>query len=197
MSPRPRPLGASLPDTPATRTIAGVLTVALLGSILAPARKLGPDQGRVRDSFPFSHYPMFSARRKEHYWVTHLLGITADGQQRPLHYSYAGTGGLNAVRRQLRRRVNDGEGKRLARRAARRIASREHAEDRDIVEVHVVKGRYLIEPFMRGAGEEEFTSRLRVKGRAAVPGRGDASGRGDVPGRGDAPSRAADEEGAR
>ena len=171
MSPRPRPLGASLPDTPATRTIAGVLTAALLGSILAPARKLGPDQGRVRDSFPFSHYPMFSATRKDHCWVTHLLGERSDGTITPLHYSYLGTGGLNAVRRQVRRRVKNGEGQQIADRAAERLARRNRREDRTVARLHVVRGRYLVEPFMRGVPEAQYTSRLDVRGTAVIPGR--------------------------
>lgn len=165
-----RPVGASTPDTVATRAIAGLLTAALLTAIALPARKLGRRE-EVRDSFPFSHYPMFSAQRKSYYWVTHLLGIEADGTSRPLHYSYLGTGGLNAVRRQVRRRVRDGDGPMLAERAAELVARRDRPADRGVVRVHVVRGRYLVDPFMRGRSREDFTTRLRVSGSAEVPGR--------------------------
>lgn len=165
-----RPLGASTPDTVATRAIAGLLTGALLTAIALPARRLGRRE-EVRDSFPFSHYPMFSAQRKSHYWVTHLLGIEADGTSRPLHYSYLGSGGLNAVRRQVRRRVRDGDGPVLAERAAELVARRDRPADRGVVRVQVVRGRYLVDPFMRGRRREDFTTRLRVSGSAEVPGR--------------------------
>jgi hypothetical protein len=165
-----RPPGASTPDTVTTRLLAGVLAGALLTAIALPVRRLGRDE-EVRDSFPFSHYPMFSAKRKPHYWVTHLLGIEADGSARPLHYSYLGTGGLNAVRRQVRRRVEDGDGPLLAERAAVLLAGRDRPADRGVIRVHVVRGRYLVDPFMRGREREEFTTKLRVSGTADVPGR--------------------------
>ncbi|WP_114855306.1 hypothetical protein [Brachybacterium sp. YJGR34] len=167
----PGTAGASLPDTDTTRWLAGAATAALLTAVALPMRRLGRDQTEVRDSFPFSHYPMFSGKRGSHYWVTHLLGLTADGAARPLHYSYLGTGGLNAVRRQLRRRVRAGEGQHLADLAAERIASRDRSADRDIVTVQVLRGRYLVDPYMLGADPQEYTSRLDVRGTAAVPGR--------------------------
>lgn len=164
------PAAASIPDSRSTRALAGLLTGALLTAVALPIGRLGREG--ARDSFPFSHYPMFSARRKAHYWVTHLLGVAADGSVRPLHYSYLGSGGLNAVRRQVRRRVHEGDGQLLAERAAARIAGRDRPADREVVQVQVVRGRYLVEPFMAGAAREQFTSRLDVRGTAAVPGRG-------------------------
>lgn len=165
-----RPAGASIADTQTTRLLAGVLSAALLGAVGLPARRLGRGE-QTRDSFPFSHYPMFSATRKPHYWVTHLLGIEADGEVRPLHYSYLGSGGLNAVRRQVRHRVRDGDGQLLADHAAALLAARNRIADRTVVRVHVVRGRYLVDPFMRGAERDQFTTRLRVSGTADVPGR--------------------------
>lgn len=162
-------LGATVPDTAGTRLIAAVVTALLLTAVSLPARRLGRDD--ARDSFPFSHYPMFSAKRKDHYWVTHLLGVRADGSVAPLHYSYLGTGGLNAVRRQVRRRVLSGDGQRLAERAAELLSVRDRAADRDVVRVHIVRGRYLVEPFMTGRAREVFTSKLDVRGSADVPGR--------------------------
>ena len=163
--------GASIPDTEITTALAGLLAGALLTAVALPMRRLGSGQTQVRDSFPFSHYPMFSAKRKDHYWVTHLVGVDADGTTRPLHYSYLGTGGLNAVRRQVRRRVRDGDGPELAERAGALLARRDREADRTVVRVHVVRGRYLVDPFMRGAPAEEFTTKLQVRGTADVPGR--------------------------
>lgn len=169
------PPTASIPDGPLTRVLAGALAAALLGAVSLPIRRYARPEDEVRDSFPFSHYPMFSATRKSHYWVTHLLGVKQDGTVAPLHYSYLGTGGLNAVRRQVRRRVADGDGQVIADRVAARIASRDRVQDRDVVRVHVVRGRYLVAPFMEGADRDTFTSKLDVRGSADVPGRGAAS----------------------
>lgn len=173
-SPRaPGTPGASIPDTGASRLLAGLLAGALLTAVALPARNLGRGERgeEVRDSFPFSHYPMFSAKRKAHYWVTHLMGVEADGTVRPLHYSYLGTGGLNAVRRQVRRRVGAGDGPELAERAAARIARRDRTGDREVLRVHMVRGRYLVDPFMRGRSREEYTTRMQISGSADVPGR--------------------------
>lgn len=163
--------GASIPDTEAARALAGLLTAALLTAVALPIRRLGRPEEEVRDSFPFSHYPMFSAKRRDHYWITHLVGVEADGTTRPLHHSYLGTGGLNAVRRQVRRRVRAGAGPEIAEHAAALLARRDREADRAVVRVHVVRGRYLVDPFMRGAAAEEFTTRLQVRGTADVPGR--------------------------
>ncbi|MFE7605001.1 hypothetical protein ACFU1Q_07530 [Brachybacterium paraconglomeratum] len=165
-----RSAGASVPDTPTTRLLAGLLAGALLTAVALPARHFAAE-GEVRDSFPFSHYPMFSARRSAHYRVAHLLGIDADGTSRPLHYSYLGTGGLNAVRRQVRRRVRDGDGQLLAEHAAALLAVRDRAEDRGILEVRMVRGRYHLESYLRGSDGEDFTQKIELVGAAPVPGR--------------------------
>lgn len=165
----PVPLPASVPDTAGSRAAALGLLGVLLAAILLPMRRLL--RADAPDSFPFSQYPMFSASRKEHQWITHLLGVRADGSVEPLRHALAGAGGLNAVRRQLRRRVREGDGPRIAEQVAAAIAERGAARERGIVRVHVVRGRYLLRPFMAGAGREEFTSRLQVCGSADVPGR--------------------------
>jgi len=165
-----RPAGASVPDTTATRVLAGLLAGALLTAVALPARHFATE-GEARDSFPFSHYPMFSARRSSHYRVAHLLGIDAEGRSRPLHHSYLGTGGLNAVRRQVRRRVRDGDGQHLAEHAAALLAARDRAEDRGILEVRMVRGRYRLDTYLRGGDLEDCTERLQLVGAASVPGR--------------------------
>lgn len=155
--------------------MAAALAGALLTAVALPARRFadGPD---ARDSFPFSHYPMFSARRRAHYRVTHLLGVYADGTTRPLHHRYLGTDGLNAVRRQVHRRVRNGDGQVIAEHAAALLASRDRAEDRGIVEVRVVRGRYHLDAYLRGEDREGFTRRLDLRGTAPVPGRTGALG---------------------
>jgi len=61
-----------------------------------------------RDGFPFSWYPMFSARRGKTSSVTCVIGVDLNGNQHQLHYRYAGFGGHNQVRRQLNRMAVEG-----------------------------------------------------------------------------------------
>ncbi|MDQ3628740.1 MAG: hypothetical protein M3419_08025 [Actinomycetota bacterium] len=124
---------------------------ALLAAVLAPMRQHW--RSKARDGFPLSYYPMFSARRKRHGTVTHLVGQTATGSRRLLHYSYAGTGGLNQVRRQLRRTVREGRAGDVAALVASRVATRPRRGDEAVTRVQVVTGRYAYDDFFSGQRE--------------------------------------------
>jgi len=95
-------------------------SAALLGAVITPVRQNW--RPVPRDGFPLSYYPMFSARRRRTGTVTHLVGVDADGRSRVLHYRHAGTGGLNQVRRQIRRSVTEDRADALAERAAGSVA---------------------------------------------------------------------------
>jgi hypothetical protein len=136
---------------------------ALLAAVLAPVRQHW--RAEPRDGFPFSCYPMFSARRSAHGTVTHLVGLQDDGSRRVLHHSYLGTGGLNQVRRQLNRSVRDGRAQELATTAAALVAARPRRGDGAVTEVRVVTGRYRYDAFF--AGDREPV-REQVHATAAV-----------------------------
>lgn len=121
---------------------------ALLAAVLSPLHQ--HRRARPRDGFPLSYYPMFSDRRKKHGTVTHLVGLTAGGSRQLLHYSYAGTGGLNQVRRQLYRTVRAGRAEDVAAQVAARIATRPRRGDADVARVLVVTGRYNYGDFFHG-----------------------------------------------
>jgi len=138
---------------------------ALLVSILAPIRQNWRTQRR--DGFPLSYYPMFTAKRKRHGSVVHLLGIDAEGGRRVLRYSYAGVGGLNQVRRQLRLAVAGGRAQEVADIVATALSRRPRTLDRSVVEVRVVTGRYPYDEFF--AGHRHPVDEL-VHASAPVPG---------------------------
>jgi hypothetical protein len=122
--------------------------VALLGSVLVPIRQNW--RAKPRDGFPLSYYPMFSAKRKRHGSVVHLVGVDAEGERRVLRYSYAGTGGLNQVRRQLRRAVAAGRAQEIADNVASAVSTRPRRSDKSVVEVRVITGRYHYDDFFAG-----------------------------------------------
>lgn len=124
-------------DTP--RHAATATTVVVV-AVLAPMINLW--RSSPRDSFPLSHYPMFSARRDTHVEVSYLCGVRADGSRRRLDSRLAADGGMNQERKQIARAVRRGRGDHLARRAARRLDSRNlHL---DVVTVEVVTGTFAI-----------------------------------------------------
>lgn len=119
---------------------AGILFAPLrhyAGSPLAVRRKKVE-----RDSFPVSTYPMFSADRNGKVTVPHVIGLTATGQRRPLHYRHYGTGGLNQVRKQIARAIRHGAADDVAQRYADSLAASKRAKDRQIVTVVVVRSRF-------------------------------------------------------
>jgi hypothetical protein len=131
-----------------TKLAALAVSAALLAAVLAPVRQHFREN--LRDGFPLSCYPMFNAERQKHGFVTHLVGYEADGTRRILHYSYLGAGGLNQVRRQLRRLALAGRGGELALEVADAVASRSGKADAAVVRVDVVTGRYDYAQFFSG-----------------------------------------------
>jgi hypothetical protein len=130
------------------RARAALTSAVLLGMVLYPI--LQNWRRRPRDSFPFSYYPMFSARRGDTAEVTYAQGATSSGAHAPLHFKYIGAGGLNQVRRQLRRLVRDGGAEETCLRVAQRVASARDSQLRDIVEVRVVTGDFVLDDFSGG-----------------------------------------------
>jgi len=138
---------------------------ALLTAVMAPVRQHW--RPTRRDGFPLSCYPMFTAKRHRHGTVTYLLGVQGDGVRRFLHYSYLGSGGLNQVRRQLRRAVHEGRAAEIASSAATALARSPRRGDRSVTQVLVVTGRYCYDDFFTGNREPVAET---VHATAAVPG---------------------------
>nr|MDQ3611509.1 hypothetical protein [Actinomycetota bacterium] len=82
--------------------------------------------------------------------VTHLVGLDARGGRHLLPHTLVGPGGLNQVRRQLRRLVRRGRAEQVCRDVARRLAADTGRRHAHIVEVRVVTGRYHFDDYFAG-----------------------------------------------
>lgn len=142
--------------------LAGGASLLTIGAVLWPVVENWREE--PEDGFPLSYYPMFTAKRSERVWITHLVGSDARGERRPIPYAYAGTGGLNQVRRQINRIVREGNAEALCRTVAARIALEEDARFADVVEVRIVTGRYLLADFYAGA-KDPISERVRASCR--------------------------------
>lgn len=125
--------------------IAAVLTSPLrhyVGPIDEVNRKKNDE-----DSFPLSTYPMFSAYRRGRITVPHVIGLTATGQRINLHYTHFGLGGLNHTRRQLSKAIRKKRAVEVAQAYADSVARRPRDNERDVVEVLVVRSRFLFDEY--------------------------------------------------
>ena len=154
---------------------------AFAGLLLSPLRHyLGPMKKvsaakNERDSFPLSTYPKFSADRKGRVTVPHVVGLTAAGERIIPHYSHFGAGGLNQVRRQISRGIREGRAADIAQCYADSLAVRPQAGEEQIVEVQVVRARFLFDEYFNGdtrPAAESLHAACRVGGTAqAGPGK--------------------------
>lgn len=105
-----------------------------------------------QDSFPLSYYPMFSRAHGERQTETYLVGLDGSGKRLTIHYRYAGRGGANQVRKQLRKIGRRPEqAKQLLRSVAERIAGRKEPALAELREIRLVRGTYDLEDyFLRG-----------------------------------------------
>lgn len=74
------------------------------------------------DDFPLSYFPMFTEVRTGEYSVQHPIGIDQEGTAHLIDYRYAGAGGFNQVRRQIRQCVEDGNADELCARVADEVS---------------------------------------------------------------------------
>ncbi len=124
---------------------ASLLTVcAVLWPVMENWRK------KPKDGFPFSYYPMFSAKRSKSASVTYLVGLGAEGERHVLPYRYAGAGGLNQVRKHIRKAVVGGKADELARLVAARIVLDGQERFSGVVTVQVVTGKYRLGDYFVG-----------------------------------------------
>ena len=152
-------------------SVAGRRRAAWFGALLVAATLAPVVQNwreNPRDDFPFSHYPMFSSERRQLHRQTHAVGITDGGERVPISHRRIGTGGANAVRRQLSRVLREGSVEEMQS-YCEAIAARVAASDSrsSIQEVRLVSARYdLAGYFLRG---EKQPVDVRVLATARVP----------------------------
>lgn len=128
--------------------LAGGASILVVGAVLWPVTQHWREV--QRDGFPLSHYPMFTAKRSATVKVTHLVGIDAAGGRHRLPYIYAGSGGLNQVRRQINRAVREGRSEALCESVAARIARQQEGPLGQVVRVQLVIGKYSLADYFAG-----------------------------------------------
>ena len=139
------------PEEPQARNerwLAGLFSVLLIAGVLSPL--LEYQENNPDDNFPFSYYPMFTSTRGESYRITYLAGTDAAGARHPVSYQLAGAGGFNQVRRQIRDATNDGRADVLCADVAEEVLEEDDAPYTDLVEVHVVSGRFRFDDYFAG-----------------------------------------------
>lgn len=147
------------------RPQASVFSVVTMAIVLSPVVQNFAE--KPRDDFPLSYFPMFSRSHPDVQEHTSLVGVTADGECVPIHYTYYKRGGMNQVRKQIRRAVRRGEDSALemVERVAGRIARRDDPDLRDLVEIRAITGEYDVIAWFTG-GERRP---LSVEVHAAAP----------------------------
>ena len=141
---------------------AAVLSLALIGAVLWPLQENWRKD--PHDSFPLSYYPMFSAKRKPIETFYYLVGRDAKGKRYLIPHSFAGHGGLNAVRRQINKMVRGGRAEDVAQKVAKSLAARESGRWSRITHVSVVSGKYNVDDYFHGRKEP-----VSEKVRASCP----------------------------
>ncbi|MGF1668465.1 MAG: hypothetical protein ACFCVC_19560 [Acidimicrobiia bacterium] len=145
---------------------ATVFATAMVAAVVAPI--VNQFRQSPRDSFPFSHYPMFSARRGETLGLAFVRGVRTDGSYEPLDSRLVARGGMNQERKQLaaaaRRRTL---ARQAAQRTARRLAKRNLRPE--VVAVEVVRGHFPLAAYFDPGPNECRVE--EVRGFAVVPGR--------------------------
>ena len=150
---------------------AGVFGAVLIGAVIWPVVQNWREQ--PKDGFPLSYYPMFSLKRSDSTTVRYLVGLDAHGVRHLLPHTYAGTGGLNQVRRQINKVVRGGKADTLCKLVAARVAQTDEERFAGVVTVQVVVGRYRLTDYFaetRGSVWERLdASRTRDHVEASCP----------------------------
>jgi hypothetical protein len=136
------------PQHKESRRIPALLVAITLGVVLSPlAQNWSP---KPKDNFPLSYYPMFSARRASEYSTPTLVAVNAQGQRTTLPHRFAGSGGFNEVRHQVRARISNGKAKSLCRKLARRISREENWKEKELMTVQVITATHNLDDYFAG-----------------------------------------------
>jgi len=133
------------------KSFAGVFSVVVIVLVLLPLSQNLRSQ--PRDCFPFSYYPMFSARRSEVVTLRFLVATDKHGKQTPLPYWVLGRGGMNQIRKQITRAVKNGEANSLCRKVALNVGQRKSRRYTSATKVTVVTAKFRLSDYVRGEGK--------------------------------------------
>lgn len=146
--PAARPGAAVVPRArTAGKRLAAAFSIVLLAVVASPIVENW--RSPSHDDFPLSFYRMFSEVRSDTQRVTYLVGHDSRGQRVLIPYQYAGAGGMNQVRRQINRQVEQGSSSRLCQAVATRVA-RAGSRLPEIRTVEVTTGTFQMSQYFRG-----------------------------------------------
>ncbi len=143
------------------KRVAFLCSLAMIGAVLWPVQQNW--RAQPRDNFPLSYYPMFSAKREAIETFHYLVGRDADGKRYLIPHTFFGSGGLNAVRRQINKLIREGRAEEIVRRVSKRLAARERGDWAKIISVAVVTGRYSVDDYFHGK-KEPVSEKIRASG---------------------------------
>jgi len=127
-------------------------------------------RAKPTDGFPLSHFPMFTSKRDETANVTHLVGLDMNGNRYVIPHRFAGTGGMNQVRKQISKSArNKEDAPKLCQTVAEKVAQRRSERYSKIVKVVIVSGEYNLNDYFAGA-KNPVEEKIRVV--CEVPGNG-------------------------
>jgi hypothetical protein len=129
------------------KRVAAIFSVAVLVVVASPVLENWKE--RPRDDFPLSYYRMFSEERADRQRITYMVGIDAQGNRYLLPYRFAGTGGMNQVRRQMNRLVDQGRASSLCQTAAARVV-RAGSRLRAVQRLEVITGTFRLSEYFAG-----------------------------------------------
>ena len=150
--PRQADAGGVRPTADARRAargkwLAGAFSLAMIAIVSWPVVENWKPE--PRDSFPLSYYRMFSEDRADRQRLTYLVGLDGRGNRYLIPYQFAGTGGMNQVRRQINRRVEQGGAVELCRSVASRLR-RSTRRPPGVDTVEVITGTFRMSTYFAG-----------------------------------------------
>jgi hypothetical protein len=122
--------------------LSAIVSFLVLAAVFSPIAENWKEEGS--DGFPLSFYPMFTNRQGEVYRQTYLVGLDEENNRIPISYRYAGSGGFNAVRRQINRLARDDRVVDLCQSIASRVSRRRSDPLNRVERVRVVTGTYRL-----------------------------------------------------
>jgi len=128
----------------------GAVSIVVMGIVVSPVAQNWSNA--PEDNFPLSYYPMFTKSRDDLVKIIHVVGLDADGNPYRIRYNVLGSGGMNQVRKQLRRQVKAGDADALCRDVAKYLSERKSGPLSRIESVAVVTSSFDLDQFVQGIG---------------------------------------------
>jgi len=141
-----------------SQPLAKLLSILILAALLWPVQE--NFERKPNDDFPLSYYPMFSHKRKATYSMPYVVGYDSQQNHYFIPYKYAGTGGFNQVRRQMRQMVREDRHEELIDRVAERLENTKRTPFDKLERIELVKGKYHFEDFFLYDQREPISEKI-------------------------------------